>query len=341
VDGHEPIESKTMKLGTIEVITTLGRHERVAVDTEAGLVDATAARVSFLERSYPALAARRVGEAQVPPNLKDVIAIGKLGLDWIREAVDCVVEGGIVATAQGQRTVYQVPEVSLLAPIPRPPGINCCTTWEHHIKEAEARGSSVRWPEAGSPLKGFYKANSRSVAGGGTIVPIPPFADDDLDIECELAAIVGTGGINLSNEEAVDAIAGYCIFNDVSFRNRQRSEMRLGLGPTTGKDSDGANILGPWLVTADEIGDVSNLTMSLHVNGEIWSSMNTREMAWPISDVLSYMSQGQTIYPGHIITSGSYPGGCGSDLGRKLRPGDTFELKITGLGSLANQFALR
>jgi 2-keto-4-pentenoate hydratase/2-oxohepta-3-ene-1,7-dioic acid hydratase in catechol pathway len=188
-------------------------------------------------------------------------------------------------------------------------------------------------------VKGFYKANAMSVVGNGTIVPIPPFADDDLDIECELAAIIGTGGVNLSREAAVKAIAGYCIFNDVSIRKRQREEMRMGLGPTTGKDPDRANIFGPWLVTSDEVGDVSDLTMSLHVNGEDWSSMSTGEMSWPISEVVSYMSQGQTIYPGQIVTSGSYPGGCGSDLGRKLRPGDKFELRITRLGSLANQFA--
>jgi hypothetical protein len=69
-----------MQLGTIEVINTLGRYERVVENTEAGLVDATAARVCFLERSYPTLAARRVGEAQLPPNLMDIIAIGQLGL---------------------------------------------------------------------------------------------------------------------------------------------------------------------------------------------------------------------------------------------------------------------
>jgi 2-keto-4-pentenoate hydratase/2-oxohepta-3-ene-1,7-dioic acid hydratase in catechol pathway len=330
-----------MRLGTIEVVNTLGRHERVVVDTEVGLVDATAARVALLERSYPISAARRIGAAQIPPDLKDIIALGSLGLEWVREAADAVMKDGIEATAGGQKTIYQKSEVTLLAPIPRPPSINCSATWEHHIKEAEAKGSSVRWPQPGSPVKGFYKANSLSVAAGGTTVPIPPFADDDLDIECELAAIVGTGGINLSKEGAVKAIAGYCIFNDVSIRKRQREEMRLGLGPTTGKDADGANIFGPFLVTSDEVGDVRDLMMSLHVNGEDWSSMNTSEMSWPISDVLSYMSQGQTIYPGQIITSGSYPGGCGSDLGRKLRPGDKFELRITRLGSLANQFAMQ
>jgi 2-keto-4-pentenoate hydratase/2-oxohepta-3-ene-1,7-dioic acid hydratase in catechol pathway len=330
-----------MRLGTVEVANTLGRHERVVVDTDKGLVDATAARIAFLERNCPPAAARRIGEAQTPPDLTEIIAVGSLGLDWVREAVAHVLEKGIEATSGKQKTIYQRGEVALIAPIPRPPAINCAATWESHIKEAEAKGSSVRWPPAGSPLKGFYKANAMSVAAAGSIVPIPPFTDGDLDIECELAAIVGTGGTNLSKEEAVKAIAGYCIFNDISIRKRQRDEMRLGLGPTTGKDSDGGNIMGPFLVTADEVGDISDLKMSLHVNGEQWSSLSTREMAWPISDVLSYISQGQTIYPGHIITSGSYPGGCGSDLGRTLKPGDKFELRIERVGSLANQFAQR
>jgi len=330
-----------MRLGTVEVVNSLGRHERVVIDTEQGLVDATAARIAFLERSFRASAARRIGEAQTPPDLKEIIAIGALGLDWVRDACAFVLDNGIEATSGGQRTVYQRGDVALIAPIPRPPAINCSTTWAEHIKSAEAKGSSVHWPPPGSPLKGFYKANAMSVAAADSVVPIPPFADGDLDIECELAAVVGTGGTNLSKEEAVKAIAGYCIFNDISIRKRQRDEMRLGLGPTTGKDTDGGNIMGPFLVTSDEVGDVSDLMMSLHVNGETWSSMSTREMAWPISDVLSYMSQGQTIHPGHIITSGSYPGGCGSDLGRTLKPGDKFELRIARLGSLANQFAQR
>src|SRR5664279_1400166 len=106
-----------MRLGTIEIRNTLGRHERVVVDTMAGFVDATAARVALLERSHPKSAARRIGEAQIPPDLKDIIALGSLGFDWVREAADAVIKGGIDATAGGQKTIYQQSEVTLLAQI--------------------------------------------------------------------------------------------------------------------------------------------------------------------------------------------------------------------------------
>jgi hypothetical protein len=88
------------------------------LDTDVGLLDVTAARVAFLERSYPVSVARRVGEAQIPPDLKDIIAVGAIGLDWVREAADAVIKGGVDATAGGQKVIYQKSEVTLLAPIP-------------------------------------------------------------------------------------------------------------------------------------------------------------------------------------------------------------------------------
>lgn len=328
-----------MRLGTVLVHTPVGKFERVVVATSEGLIDATAARTVLLERNGPVRAAKKVAEAQSPPDLTTILSYGQTGLHWVREAVAAVSESGSDRTDGGQRVRYQPSEVTMLAPLPRPPSITCGTTWEQHIRHAEEKGSVVRWPEPGSRLKGFYKANTTTVAGHGTTVPLPPFMDDDLDIECELAAVVGEGGANFSVEDAKAAIAGYCIFNDISIRKRQRAEMRLGLGPTTGKDTDGGNILGPWLVTADEVGDVGDLTMSIHVNGQEWSTFETSKMAWPISDILAHMSQGQHILPGSIVTSGSYPGGCGSDLGRTLKPGDTFEARISRIGILANRFA--
>ncbi len=160
-----------------------------------------------------------------------------------------------------------------------------------------------------------------------------------LDVECEMAAIVGLGGKDLAVDEARRAIAGYCIFNDVSIRDIQKREMEFGLGPTKGKDQDAGNILGPWLVTADEVGDPRGLRMSLHVNDEEWSAYNTARMEWSFAELLAYLSQGQTIQPGQVVTSGSYPGGSAMDLGRFLKPGDFVELRIDRLGSLINQIA--
>ena len=119
-------------------------------------------------------------------------------------------------------------------------------------------------------------------------------------------------------------------------RENQNREMQLGLGPTKGKDADSSNVMGPWLVTADEVGDPQGLRMSLSVNGTELSSYNTSQMAWGFADLVSYLSRGQTLRPGHIVTSGCYPGGSALDLGTRLDRGDEVSLSIEKLGVLTN-----
>lgn len=322
-----------MKLATFAVPTPLGPMHRVGVMTETGLIDANAARYALLEQLHPASLAARLADAQVPADMISLIGGGRHALDWLGEAL----EGSEVrdADGRGRQLRYDLEAVELLAPVPRPPGIVCCTMWESHIRKSEARGGVVRWPEPGSPLRGYYKGNATSVVGPGVELAYPSYADA-LDVECEMAAIIGTGGKDLDEKQAEAAIVGYAIFNDVSVRKRQREEMRLGLGPTKGKDHDCGNVLGPWLVTADEVGDPRDLEMSLHVNGEEWSRCSSAQMAYSFADVVSYLSQGQTLQSGQLVTSGSYPGGCGLDLGRTLEPGAEVELRIERLGSLKN-----
>lgn len=327
-----------MKLCTFAVDGPLGEQRRVGVESAAGIVDATAARVAFLERSLPAAAARRVGSAQVPPDMIELIGTGKPAMDWLGEAVEAVAGRGQAATAAGQAVVYRADTVRLLAPVPRPPGIANFSCWPAHGAAGAARGSPLRPAEEGSGILPYWKGNPHSVVGPGVELQLPPYAEE-LDVECELVGIVGTGGRNLDHDAALAAIAGYTIVNDVSARARQREEMKSGRGPAKGKDFDGGNVMGPWLVTPDEVGDVRQLRLSLHINGEEASSSDSTGMTWDFGDMLSYLSQGQTILPGHVISSGCYAGGCGSDLGRKFKPGDLIELRISKLGALANRIA--
>ena len=324
-----------MKLATFEVDTALGAQRRVGAITNAAMVDVTAARVALLDRSLPSRVAARVGNAQLPPDMIRILECGQIGVDWAREAVEFVLSHGVDKSSENQLTIYAEANVRILAPVPRPPGIACFTTWEEHIKASEARGGSVRWIPPGSEIRSYYKGNPDSVIGTGVVLAYPSYAEE-LDMECELAAIVGTGGKDLSVDDARHAIAGYSVYNDVSVRDIQRREMRCGLGPAKGKDHDGGNVLGPWLVTADEVGDPRTLTLSMHVNGEEWSSHSTSEMAWDFAELLSYLSRGQTVLPGQVLTSGSYPRGCGADLGRKFAPGDTVEMRATRIGSIVN-----
>lgn len=325
-----------MKLCTFAVSTPIGEVQRVGIGVGGRVVDAAAARVALLERTMPPDAAARVGEAQVPTDMLALIGSGKQALEWAAEALDHVRTNGPDATRRGVLIGYASSAVRLVAPIPRPPGIACFVTWAAHIEASHGKGfAMLRLPERDSDLRAYYKANPDAVEGPGTIIPRPHYASET-DVECEMAAVVGIGGRDLSVEQARDAIVGYTIFNDVSYREIQRREMAFGLGPTKGKDADHSNVLGPWLVTADEVGDPQDLEMSFVVNGNTVSTYCTSKMAWTFADLVAYLSRAQTLKPGHIVTSGAFPGGCGLDANLRLKSGDRVEMRIEKLGSLVS-----
>jgi 2-keto-4-pentenoate hydratase/2-oxohepta-3-ene-1,7-dioic acid hydratase in catechol pathway len=107
------------------------------------------------------------------------------------------------------------------------------------------------------------------------------------------------------------------------------------MGPSKAKDWDGSNVLGPCIVTADEV-DAGNLRMSVRVNGETWGADNSSSMHHKFADMISYASQAQTIYPGEVFGSGTAAGGSGLELDRWLQEGDVVELEIEGIGVLRN-----
>jgi 2-keto-4-pentenoate hydratase/2-oxohepta-3-ene-1,7-dioic acid hydratase in catechol pathway len=323
-----------MKLCTFEVATPLGAVRRVGVAQPDVILDATAARIAFLERSLSPEAAARVGSAQVPPDMVALIGSGRAATDWVEESIQSAMADGRESTGLGTRIAYSRDTVRLLAPIPRPPGIACFITWSAHIDDSRDKGyTMLKFPERGGELRAYYKANPDAVEGPGTVIPRPVYATA-MDVECELAAVIGVGGKDLPLGQAQSAIIGYTIFNDVSYRDIQLREMAFGLGPTKGKDADHSIVLGPWLVTADEVGDPRNLTMSFAVNDRVISTYHTSQMAWDFADLASYLSRGQTLRPGHILTSGSFPGGSALDANIGLSRGDRIAMRIEKLGAL-------
>lgn len=325
-----------MKLGTFAVKSPVGEFRRIGVATPGGIVDATAARIALLERSLPPGAAARVGAAQVPPDMIELIGAGSVAMEWVAEAVDAFVVHGQASTSSGQAIVYREADIRLLAPVLRPPGIANFSVWPTHTTGAAAKGFDLKAADEASGVKPYWKGNPDAVAGPGTRLEFPPYADE-LDVECELVCIVGRGGKDLDRAAAAQAIAGYTIVNDVSARDIQRIEMKTGRGPAKGKDFDGSNVMGPWLVTPDEVGDVRTLRLSLHVNGRELSSSDASGIIWDFPEMLSYLSRGQTIHPGHVISAGCYAGGSGLDLNHKFEPGDVVELRISRIGSLVNR----
>ena len=186
--------------------------------------------------------------------------------------------------------------------------------------------------ETGNPIPSepifFLKANT-ALSGPNDAVE-KPRQSTKLDWEVEIAAIIGTRAKYVSEADALNHVAGYCVCNDVSERNFQIE--RLGQW-TKGKSHDTFGPLGPWLVTRDEIPDVQKLGLWLDVNGKRRQTGNTSTMIFSMAKCISYVSQFMTLLPGDIVTTGTPPGvGTGMKPPQFLEVGDVVTLGIEGLG---------
>ncbi len=175
----------------------------------------------------------------------------------------------------------------------------------------------------------FTKATS-AICGPNDNV-IQPKDSTKLDWEVELAIVIGRHASYVSEDEAGDYIAGYCVCNDVSERNFQ---LERGSQWDKGKGCDTFGPIGPWLVTRDEIDDPLNLPMWLKVNGRQYQDGNTNTMVFGPTVIVSYLSRFMSLQPGDVITTGTPPGvGLGQKPPVFLKPGDVIELGIDGLGT--------
>jgi 2-keto-4-pentenoate hydratase/2-oxohepta-3-ene-1,7-dioic acid hydratase in catechol pathway len=175
----------------------------------------------------------------------------------------------------------------------------------------------------------FMKATSAIVGPNDDL--LIPRGSEKTDWEVELGIVIGRQAKYVSEAEALDCVAGYCVVHDVSERAFQTE--RSGQW-TKGKSCDTFGPTGPWLVTKDEVPDPQNLKMWLTVNGEFMQDGSTRTMVFGASYLVSYLSQFMSLQPGDIISTGTPPGvGMGMKPPRYLKAGDVVELGIEGLGS--------
>jgi 2-keto-4-pentenoate hydratase/2-oxohepta-3-ene-1,7-dioic acid hydratase in catechol pathway len=182
----------------------------------------------------------------------------------------------------------------------------------------------------------YYITNRFSVRGTNTTVKWPRYSEV-MDYELEFGIITKNKGANISAAKAKDHIFGYTIFNDFSARDAQRIEMEGRLGPAKGKSFDGGNVMGPWIVTPDEIGDPYKLKMEARVNGKTRSQGISEGMLFPFEEIIAHVSQDETLMPGEFIGSGTVGNGCGLELGWYLEHGDTIELEVEKIGILKNR----
>jgi 2-keto-4-pentenoate hydratase/2-oxohepta-3-ene-1,7-dioic acid hydratase in catechol pathway/glyoxylase-like metal-dependent hydrolase (beta-lactamase superfamily II) len=240
--------------------------------------------------------------------------------------------------------VVPVGDVRLMAPIPRPPSIRDSLCFLDHMRNCQAAlGAGRVLGDSWYRIPAFYFACPATVLGPYDDAPTAPGSAWQ-DFELEIAAIVGTGGKDLTVEEAERAIIGYTIFNDWSARDLQQMESQLGIGQGKGKDS--GVTLGPYLVTPDELemyrrDGKLDLHVTALVNDTVIGSGGTAQMDWTFAEVISYASRGVTLAPGDVVGSGTVPT-C--TLVEHLNPtalesfpgwlhdGDVVTLKVQGLG---------
>lgn len=268
-----------------------------------------------------------------------------------------LIDGGSPALDEARRAAgspsakVQLADVALRAPVPVPRQVRDCMCFEKHVKQAFAQGAKmkagvfgqiasklglVKVPAVWYQQPIYYKSNRFSVIGTGEDVIWPAYSQV-MDFELEMGIIIGKLGKDIPKEQAAGHIFGFTIFNDFSARDAQFKEMESRLGPAKGKDFDTGNVMGPWLVTADEIEDPYNLTMIARVNGEEWGRGNSGDMYHKFEDVIAHVSKSETLHPGELLGSGTVGDGCGLEHGRFLKPNDVIELEIEGLGILRNR----
>ena len=295
-----------------------------------------------------ALAAKRGGQdAGSLGSMLDLIDAGDRGLDAARTIFQSRVNEADLT--------HKVSDVELLAPLPVPRQMRDAMSFPIHILQgprggakmaARAKGDMAELarleaeplgelPEVYRQVPIYYITNRFTVGAPGSTVKWPKYSKV-MDYELELACITKGRGANISAARAKDHIFGFTIFNDFSARDAQRIEMAGRLGPAKGKSFDNGNVLGPWIVTPDEIVDPYNLRMQARVNGETRCDSTSSGMLYSFEEIIAHMSQDETIMPGEFIGSGTVGNGCGLEIGVFLKSGDRIELEIEKIGILAN-----
>lgn len=243
--------------------------------------------------------------------------------DWDRETFQRYGVAGIVKGINGASTLPDIPETERWASCIARPGKIICIGLNYSDHAAESG-----MPIPSEPI--VFLKGSNTVIGCNDNILIPR-RSIKTDWEVELGIVIGKDARYLNSvDESKNHIAGYCISHDVSEREFQ---LERGGQWTKGKSCDNFNPLGPFLATSDEIKDVRDLSMSLHVNGKQMQKGNTKSMVFDCYYLVHYLSQFMTLEAGDLISSGTPPGvGLGMKPPQYLQAGDIVELSIEGLG---------
>jgi fumarylacetoacetate (FAA) hydrolase len=281
----------------------------------------------------------------------DINAFLRLGVS-VREET----QEKLISLLEKSGAIAPVHDYQLMAPVPHPTSCRDGYAFRQHV-EAARRNRGVDMIQEFDQYPIFYFTNHNAIQGPGAIYCMPDHFQQ-LDFELEIAIVIGKEGKNIKAKNADEYIAGFTIMNDLSARKLQMEEMLLNLGPAKGKDF--STVIGPWLVTPDElkshlvpakkghVGNNYNLSMKCWVNDQLVSEGNVKDMDWTFAEIIERCSYGVTIYPGDVIGSGTVGTGCFLELNgtgklkdanytpQWLQPNDVVTMSIDGLGTLEN-----
>jgi 2-keto-4-pentenoate hydratase/2-oxohepta-3-ene-1,7-dioic acid hydratase in catechol pathway len=285
---------------------------KLGVKMNAGVVDVAGA-----------LAAIPAKSGSVPRTVHEVIEGGASAAAALQSYVDQVL------STEGTRSDYVLNEAELTwGPCVTHPNKIICVGLNYRKHAEETNSPIPKYPIL------FNKFNN-TLNGHGHDVPLPKVSDK-VDYEAELCVVIGKTAKYVSKENALDYVFGYCNVNDLSARDLQMRTPQWLLG----KSCDGFSPLGPYLVTADEVGDPNALDIKCIVNGEVRQHSNTSDMIFYVDEIVSYISQYMTLVPGDIILTGTPEGvAMGYPEGQQpyLKHGDVVTIEIEKLGSLINR----
>ena len=272
--------------------------------------------------------AAKAARVALPFDANDMISLvaaGKPGLAAINKAI-----------AKVKASHYKLAKVKLHAPIPRPRKNVFCVGWnylDHFNEGAKARPHVQEMPAHPA----FFSKQPLCMNAPYGNVPAHTGVTEKLDWEVELAMIIGTGGTNIKEANAMKHVFGYTVANDVSAREVQRHH---GQQWFRGKSLDGHLPMGPWIVTANDVRDPNNLNLQCRVNGVIKQDSNTKHLYFKLPRIIAELSAGITLESGDIILTGT-PSGVGHARTPPefMQPGDVMETEVEGIGLLRNKIS--
>ena len=250
---------------------------------------------------------------------------------------------------------HDIDNLTVLPTIPKPNSFRDAYAFRQHVSTSRKNRGVDMIPEF-DEFPVFYFSNHNAMFADGEDIELMTDHFERLDYELEFAILIGKAGKNILSVDADQHIAGFCILNDLSARRLQMEEMKLNLGPAKGKDF--ANVIGPYLVTPDELesrsidtpfGKKYDLQMTCYVNGELLSEGNAKDMNWTFAEIIERASYGVELFAGDIIGSGTVGTGCLLELNgtgkienpdykeKWIQEGDEIEMQIEGLGKITNK----